>query len=74
MQHLVKDTELPGRSRETAPVVDLPFLTVFMKMAVYAITHRMLELAVKDEKLQVCLLQVCSSMRTANAQPTPFKV
>ena len=59
MQSLAKDTELPRRSRETAPVVDLSFLTVFMKEVVYAITQRMLELAVvKEMKLQVCL-SVC---------------
>ena len=55
MQYLVKDTELPGRSRGAAPFVDLPFLTVFTKVVVYAITQRMLELAVKKLKLQVCL-------------------
>ena len=55
MQSLVKDMELPEVSRGTAPVVDLSFLTVFMKVVVYAITQRMLELAVQEKKLQVCL-------------------
>ena len=58
MQHLAKDTELPGRSTGTASAVDLPFSTVFLKEEVYATTRRMLELAVKDMKLQVCL-SVC---------------
>ena len=71
MQRLVKDMELQGRSKGIAPVVDLTFLTVFMKVVVYAITQRTLELDVEKMKLQVwllqiCLLQVCSSMRTAN--------
>ena len=55
MQHLAKGTELLGGSRGTAPVVDLPFLTVFMKEEVFVITQRMLELDVKHMKLQVCL-------------------
>ena len=59
MQSLVKDTELPGRSRGTAPAVDLPFLTVFMKVMVYALTQRMLELAVMELKVQVCFVHVC---------------
>ena len=64
MQRLEKDTELPGRSRGTAPAVDLPFLTVYMKVVVYAITQRMLELAVKKLKLHVCSKYIYT--RTAN--------
>ena len=54
MQHLAKGMELPGGSMGTAPVVDLPFLTVFMKEVVYVITQRMLEFDVKELKVQVC--------------------